>query len=80
MEWIAGEVLKSLFGGQLAVFFNRYGEVQVCTLCMFDEYNRRLYVRPFGFCNYKSYFDAEAISDRTVTISVSNSFIASALP
>lgn len=86
MEWVNSEALKSAYGGQLAVFCNRHGEIACmhfmkdfkcirnfyCSkeiflinsktgaeIEMFDECNNRLRVRPFGFHNFKSYFNVD---------------------
>ena len=86
IEWVDSDSLKSAFGGQLAVFCNRHGEIACmhfmkdfkcernfyCSaeefekssesgteIVMYDNNGSSLRVRPYGFHNYKSIFNAD---------------------
>lgn len=85
-EWVNSQMLKSAFGGQLAVYCNRHGdtacmhfmkdykcvrnfycsvaEYDRCTKAgsvieMRDDFNNSIRVRPAGFHNFNSYFNAD---------------------
>ena len=85
-EWVNSQMLKSAFGGQLAVYCNRHGdtacmhfmkdykcvrnfycsvaEYDRCTkggsvIEMRDDFKNSIRVRPAGFHNFNSYFNAD---------------------
>ncbi|MDE6505233.1 MAG: hypothetical protein K2L42_05105 [Clostridia bacterium] len=85
-EWVDSGLLKSAYGGQLAIFCNRHGDTACMhfmkdykcernfycpsavfedaskkgtEIQMFDNSNNGIRVRPAGFHNYNSVFNAD---------------------
>lgn len=63
-EWVNSQMLKSAFGGQLAVYCNRHGDIACMHFmkdykCVRNFYCSVTEYRPAGFHNFNSYFNAD---------------------